>query len=405
VSFHVRFATIACVAVLTACSTPPTDPGPQPPAITIHGVEDGGSYLDPVTIQIHVDRGSWEARLNGERITSGHQVERPGDYELVVTAQEGIATARQEVSFEIALDGDSRLIVRMINLGAHDIGGGGDAILLTDSSGLGRVHMLVDAGPGPGGFADSLFVRQRLQSYGVDTLAVLLLTHAHADHYAGMNPILRDLHVQRFVYNGQVRFAQTYQALLTVANQHADSVIVAAELREYDFGHGSDAATRFTVIPPLPTWIGQHTDDGAELNEGSLGTYVERGDFTFFLTGDGEYAANQRWRTQFADYTAGIEVLKVGHHGANNAIFDSGNSGPSNWLTHTDPRVALITANGTTHPRINALTRLHSLAGLEVYCTHVHGTVELRVSPTGRYRLDVEPNPGAACTPGSAAST
>jgi beta-lactamase superfamily II metal-dependent hydrolase len=401
-----RAVAMAAAALFAACSTAVgPEPEPEGPTITVRGVEDGGRYTGAVAIEIDVDRGSWEARLNGERISSRHEVDRLDDYTLVVTAQDGILTSRVELAFEIALDGASRLILRLIDLGDNPLGGGGDAILLTDSSAAGMLHMLVDAGRGPNGsMGNSSTVLRRLQDWGIDTLALMVLSHAHLDHYGGMPAILRDLHVRSFLYNGQVRQAVTYQDLLAGARANADSVIVVDAVREYRLGE-VEGGTRVVILPPLSTWIHNHTDGGSELNEGSLGAYIQRGGFTLFLTGDGEYAANQRWRNQFAQFTNGVEVLKVGHHGANNAIFDSGNTGPSTWLEHTAPAVALVTANGRSHPRVNALARLHAQPGLEVYCTSTHGTIEMRVSPTGRYRLDIEKNRGAACTPGSEANT
>ncbi|MBI4519662.1 MAG: hypothetical protein HY701_02400, partial [Gemmatimonadetes bacterium] len=127
--------------------------------------------------------------------------------------------------------------------------------------------------------------------------------------------------------------------------------------------------------------------------------------FEMFFAGDGEVMANQRWRTQFSGYTAELEVLKVGHHGANDAIFDNGFSGSSAWLQHTSPDLGVLSANGTTHPRRNAIERLLAQAGLRTLCTNVHGTIEIRVAPSGVYRVDTARSSSAPCTPGSEATT
>lgn len=408
-SIKARAVWVLAFAALAGACDDSLSPGPDPvaPNVTIEGVEDQGRYTGAVTIQIAVEGGSWEATLNGERIGSTHTVTTPGPYELVVTARNGLEETRRELSFEIALDGDSQLIIRMIDLGDNPLGGGGDALLLTDSSAAGMVHVLVDAGTGPasgGANGNTNWVSQRLEDLGVDTLAALLLTHAHEDHYMGMRAVLRDVHVERFVYNGQARTTTSYRDLLDYAGQNADSMIVVEAVREYTLDAGGGTGTRLLVLTPLPDYLGG-SNDGSELNEGSLGALVERGDFRLFLAGDGEHEANQRWRTDFTTYTQAIDVLKVGHHGANNAIFDSGASGAASWIEHTDPDVALISANGRTHPRVNALARLRTGSDRVIYCTHVHGTVELRVSPTGRYFVRSERNVGERCTPGSEATS
>jgi beta-lactamase superfamily II metal-dependent hydrolase len=408
-STHV-FSCSLLLLMLAACTAGgPTELEPAPPVITIAGVEAGARYAAPVTIQISVDRGSYEARLNGATFFSGSTVSAPGDYRLEVSARAGTATASRTVEFTLA--SASTLIIRMLDLGlglAAQEGAGagsGDAILLSDSSALGMRHAMIDAGVrGDHGALDPGWVARRLRTLGVDTLEFLQLTHAHADHFGGMEEILRQVRVRRFIYNGQVRTLSSYQTVLSLAQMRADSVIVPGAVREYRLG-GGEGVTRLQIVPPLPTYIGTNTNAGGPLNEGSLGTSLTRGSFRMFFTGDGEYEANHRWRTQFADLSRDVTVLKVGHHGANNAVFDAGTTGPASWLTHTAPRVSLISSNGITHPRQRALTRLFQQPENRTYCTHVHGTIEIRVAPSGAFNLTVERNADANCLPGSDADT
>jgi len=128
---------------------------------------------------------------------------------------------------------------------------------------------------------------------------------------------------------------------------------------------------------------------------------LRRGGFEAFFTGDGEVQANQRWRTRFATYTQNVEFLKVGHLGANDATFDNGCCGSSARLAHTAPILAALSANGTSHPRAHAVSRLLQEPGLQTYCTNVHGTIELRVNRAGRYQVDAARNAGADCQPGT----
>ena len=90
-------------------------------------------------------------------------------------------------------------------------------------------------------------------------------------------------------------------------------------------------------------------------------------------------------------------MLKVGHHGANDAT-------DAAWLNHTDPALGVISANGVTHPRIGALDRLEALVP-ELLCTSTHGDITLRVDGAGAYTVQVERNAGRDCEPGSQATT
>jgi beta-lactamase superfamily II metal-dependent hydrolase len=171
------------------------------------------------------------------------------------------------------------------------------------------------------------------------------------------------------------------------------------------FGLGTNADTQVRILPPLATWLDDSNAGSSEINEGSLGTRVTRGQFSLFVAGDGEVEANLRWRTLFAEETRNLTALKVGHHGANDAVFDNGSYGGSAWLAHTSPALQLISSNGTSHPRIRALTALLADQA-QTYCTPVHGDIEVRVDETGsNWVVHVQKNAGADCVPGRDATT
>lgn len=402
------------LAFLAGCSdastpTPPPMPPAEAPRIIVEGVQPGAAYDGPVTITVRVEPSdaTVTVRLNGDPFVSGTTVAAPGDYILNVEATRGGVRSEARLSFALLLPVDRRLILRMFDLGPRGLGGGGDAILVTDSSATGMVHGLVDAGPRGelGGMILDGWMADRLQALGVDTLAFLQLTHAHADHLGGMVPILERIHVERFITNGQVRSFSRYQDVLQAAAVHADTVLVLTSPWAFDLGPGV-GAPRTVHLPGFSAYLGTDTSDGQLLNEGSIGTAVEFDGVRLFLTGDGELEANTRWRMGYPALTEGINILKVGHHGANDAIFDdrTGTNPASTWLAHTRPSLFLVTSNGVSHPRSRALARLLGIEGIDGYCTHVHGTVEVRIA-TGRWSVRVERNAGRVCVPGSEANT
>lgn len=374
------------------------------PVITVSGVSAGEISFAPVTITIAVDKGTFAATLNGRPFDSGGTVSQPAEYTLDVTATAGGRSSSVSVEFRIALAEPTRLIVRLFDLGANESGGGGDAILLTDSSSAGMRHALVDAGPAGRDGADVGLVYRKLDSLGVDTLDAMILTHAHSDHFGGMEPVLRNLMVRQFYANGQVRNYAPYDSLTALAQLRAQQYAVPSNLVERALGVG-DSASILVVIPPLTTFLGNAAASSSEINDGTIGSLVELGSFRMFLAGDGEVLANERWRTQYAAQSASVSVLKVGHHGGNDALFDGGIAGSSAWLDHSNPRAAVVSANGTTHPRINALAALLALPRLMVYCTNVHGDITIRVTQAGAFEVRVARNHEQVCTAGSEATT
>jgi beta-lactamase superfamily II metal-dependent hydrolase len=395
---------LLAAAVLAACSDSPSGPpDPVAPVITVSGVSAGGTFEAPVAVGISVDRGSFTATLNGAAFSGGGTITQPGTYELVVSARNGTATAESRIPFTVRFTGARVLIVRLFDLGDNESGGGGDAILLTDSTAIGMRHALIDAGPQGVDASNPGFVAQRLATLGVTRLDFVQLTHAHSDHYAGLSQVLNGIPVGWFVYNGQQRAnIGGYQTVLTAASNRADTVVVPSVVTDLPFGYEA-GMTR--VVPPLTTYLGNSSATGDQLNEGSLGTSLRRGTFSMFFTGDGEVEANARWRTTFSTLTAALTALKVGHHGANNAVFDNGFNGPSAWLAHTAPQVAVISANGRSHPRINALNAILGRPTTETYCTSVHGDIAIRVLDSGQYAVTVQRNATMDCRPGTEATT
>src|SRR2546422_7660387 len=91
------------------------------------------------------------------------------------------------------------LLVRVLDV--SDARMGGDAILVTDSAAGRARHVLIDASD------RGQTVVARLAAFRVDTLALVILSHPHADHYGGLSAVLRRFPVRRFVYGGTPRTA------------------------------------------------------------------------------------------------------------------------------------------------------------------------------------------------------
>ncbi len=276
------------------------------------------------------------------------------------------------------------LTLRLLKLEAST-GGGGDAVVVADSSGARPIHLLLDAG-------DDGAAAGYLQAAGIDTLDLMVLTHAHFDHYGGMDEVLDRVHVRTFAYNGQLRSAVTYESLLARLPFEVDTVLVVGEttLR----WEGPAKGMEVTLLPPYHAYLGADTDDGMELNEGSLGIRVRLGSFTFLSTGDGELRANHHFAAAFPSLVD-VEAVKVGHHGSSDAT-------QSFWLDATSPRVAVVSANGVTHPHGSVLDLLVG-RGIELFCTPQHGVVTFRVEADGKYAVETEEDPRLRCLEGSQA--
>ena len=272
------------------------------------------------------------------------------------------------------------LLVRVLDVSDARIGG--DAILITDSAGGHARHVLIDASD------RGATVLARLRQFQVDTLAALILSHPHADHYGGMPEVLQRVPARAFVYGGTPRSARTYRALLTQIDDLGIPVVaVDTGVRRVVVVTADDSLV-LTILSPPPGCEQLRTAAGGdEINDCSIGVRLERpgrGGFTMFFPGDAEVPELEWWmRARGALVRA--EVLKASHHGSSNGM-------TAEWLDAVRPAAVVISANGRQHPFAEVLALLAAHA-IPSYCTADQGTITIRVPRGGAWTV-VPERPG-----------
>lgn len=263
------------------------------------------------------------------------------------------------------------LLIRVLDVSDARIGG--DAILITDSVGGRARHLLIDASD------HSTTVLARLRQFRVDTLAAVILSHPHADHYGGMAAVIARIPVRSFIYGGTPRTAQTYLALLRAVNgKHIPVVTADTGVRTTRFVTGGDTVTLRILAPP-PNCHGLGGAAGGDaVNNCSIGVRLTRGKFTMLLPGDAE-EAEIGWWMMTRPTLLRADVLKAGHHGSSNAT-------DADFLNVVQPQAVLISANGRQHPFAQVLDML-AARGIPTYCTADHGTITVRVPRTGAWAI------------------
>jgi competence protein ComEC len=256
--------------------------------------------------------------------------------------------------------------------------GQGDAIALRSPRGR---WMLVDAGPPARGPAPDTPADpgahpavRGLRARGVSRLEALVLTHADSDHIGGAAAVLTAFTVGA-VYDPALPAGKAeYVDVLETAAAHGIPWVPARAGLVIDF----DGA-RVEVLSPadsLPADV--------ETNEASVVLRVSFGDFDALLTGDA-YKDTER---QLAPGLAGLELLKVGHHG-------SDTSTDSLLLALAAPELAVIPVgrfNRYGHPHPDVLGRLER-AGVEVRRTDLEGTLSITAWRDGSWEAVGERGP------------
>lgn len=233
--------------------------------------------------------------------------------------------------------------------------GQGDATVLAAGEGT---AVVVDAGPDP------VPADRCLRALGVTRIPLLLLTHFHADHVAGLAGVLRGRAVgviETTTFEeppDQARFVRRTAA-------EAGVPVVPVEPGERRAVGGLTWEALWPLPPPTVT------PDGP--NDASVTLLVRAGGLTLLLPGDLEPPAQQALLRAHPGLPP-VDVLKVAHHG-------SAHQDPA-LLRAIRPRLALISAgrgNPYGHPA-PATVSLLTDSGARVLRTDTDGAIAV----TGR---------------------
>lgn len=243
--------------------------------------------------------------------------------------------------------------------------GQGDALVARVGPGQG---LLIDAGPEAG------TLQQCLAGLGIEALPLVVLTHFHADHAAGVQALISSGLVGRLLLPA------------TAAGQGRSRVVASAQLAGVpitDAGAGQvlqigDAVFRTVAAGPPggPDRVGE--GESAAENDASVVGVLEVGGLRVLTTGDIEESGQRAVLASGASLAC--DVLKVAHHG-------SSRQDPA-FLAATGAKVALISVgerNDYGHPAPRTLKALLAL-GMLILRTDQQGSIAVSVR-SGRLEL------------------
>jgi competence protein ComEC len=233
--------------------------------------------------------------------------------------------------------------------------GQGDAIVLPTGPGE---AVVVDAGPDPAA------VDSCLRALGITAVPLLLFTHQHVDHVAGLAGVLRGRTVTDVVIGA---FDEP------VAGERAVRE-AAASVREVGAGWSyRRGPLSLLVLAPVRPITGTRSDP----NNNSLIVRVDSGGTRMLLAGDAETEEQHALLAEAGPAALRADVLKVAHHGS--AYQDA------DLLAAVDPVVALVSVgvdNPYGHPNPALLGSL-ARDGARVLRTDVDGDLAVIRTSTG----------------------
>jgi competence protein ComEC len=230
--------------------------------------------------------------------------------------------------------------------------GQGDGILIRSPEGK---TALIDAGP-------SKAVVPLLRSRGVTTLDLVEVSHHHADHYGGMDDVIRAFGPRVYLATSSSHTTPQYLKLLELVRDRGMQAIGP-----------TSAPRRITLGSVVLTVFPQPPEDFQEENNNSIGLRVQYGDVSILMTGDSEDPERAWWTANARDLCADAPILKLSHHGSRNGTNAA-------WLDLVRPKLAVASlgaGNSFGHPHAQTLALL-ARRGTPLLRTDEVGTVTIR---------------------------
>ena len=255
------------------------------------------------------------------------------------------------VSYTAATMPDGNLRVSFLDVGE------GDAVLIQKGS----RQVLVDGGPSPQAITLGLGSRMPLWDRTID---LLVLTHPHQDHLAGLVEVLRRYRVERVLYPDLDYDSPLYDEWSRLIRDKGIKSAVACAGQQIDLGDG-------IIINVLNPSINLMAGSESDIDNNSVVLRLSNGDISFLLAADIMEEAERELIRERADLPA--TVLKVAHHG-------SATSTTPGFLAVVGPRAAVISCgagNRFGHPDTEVIGRLEKEVGSEnIYRTDEDGTID-----------------------------
>ncbi len=184
----------------------------------------------------------------------------------------------------------------------------------------GKKAMLIDAG-----WKDTKRqVTDYLKKQGIKRLDYVVATHGDEDHVGGMEEVLRKFQVETLFISPKNESNKDYQAMIGRAKKRQTKIIVPKVPSEFSFGNA-----KIKILAPGTAALA----DG-QTNNSSLVLYITFGSRNFLFMGDALKESEAEILKK--GYEIQADVLKVGHHGFNDATTEA-------FLETVAPKLAIIT--------------------------------------------------------------
>lgn len=302
--------------------------------------------------------------------------------------------------------GGNALIINFLDVGQ------GDCIIIQLPDGK---NMIIDSGSAKVSTAKPA-IENFTNEKGITSFDYLLLTHADEDHVGNMSWVIDNFTIGHiFRPNNNTTYAKTQVDISVIPesfnpatlSQNEVSTETYARFMLSVYNKFASGETTVEIFNKDSDFSGKIKCDDKEISysfdfltpvaEKNEITYSNRNDYSPYVklsyasksimfTGDGEAKMMQEYVDNYGNAN-NIDVLKVGHHGSENAT-------STNLLNVIDPEYAIIQCglgNSYKHPHKQVLDRLTEYdKDMKVYRNDTNGLITLTIESNGLMTFNLE---------------